>query len=110
MPRFGTALQGARHPTRRGGVTVPRHTPITALVMPGERTGVATELGDRGFFKASLPEAANKAYPALDSGGQRLDFKSIQLITFFGIAAGLSILEVKSSSSNQRSLIILLLR
>ena len=39
---------------------MPRPAHTAALTIPGERTGVAPELGERGFLKVGLPEAANK--------------------------------------------------
>ena len=38
-------------PTPRGCATVPRPPRTAALGVAGERTGVAPELGERGYFK-----------------------------------------------------------
>ena len=49
--------------------------PHSSLVIPGERTGVADEVGERRLFKVALPETASNHYIfcwlngiALDSG------------------------------------------
>ena len=58
---LGTVQAAApeRQPTPRGRTTVPHPAHTAALLIPGERTGVAPELGERGFLKVGLPEAAN---------------------------------------------------
>ena len=48
MPR-GRPAAPDRHRTPHGRATAPRPTHTAALVDPGERTGVAPELGERGF-------------------------------------------------------------
>ena len=41
--------------TRIERATVPSPTRTAALAIPGERTGVAANLGELGFFKVALP-------------------------------------------------------
>ena len=62
--RFSTPAARERQPTPHDRATVPRpaHTATAALAIPGERTGVALELTDRGFLKVGLPEEANNPF------------------------------------------------
>ena len=46
----------------RDRATAPSPTHTAALAIPGERTGVAAELGERRFFKVTLPEAVSNHY------------------------------------------------
>ena len=68
----------------------PAHT--AALATPSERTGAVAKFCERGFFIVGFPEALNHHYSALDSGDQKLDFKSVITVrTSFGSAVGRSI-------------------
>ena len=57
--RFSTPAAPERQRTPEDIASVPRPTHTAALAIPGERTGVAPELGERRFFKVGLPETAN---------------------------------------------------
>ena len=52
---FSIPAAPGRHPIRRDRATAPSPTHTVALVIPGEITGVAAKLGERGFLKVSLP-------------------------------------------------------
>ena len=47
--RFSTPAATERQQTPEDSASVPRLTHTAALAIPGERTGVAPELGERGF-------------------------------------------------------------
>ena len=46
----------------RDRATAPSPTYTAAVAIPGERTGVAAKLGERRFFKISLPETASNLH------------------------------------------------
>ena len=54
---FSTPAVLERQGTPEDSASVPRPTHTAALAIPGERTGVAPELGERGFLKVRLPES-----------------------------------------------------
>ena len=87
--RFSTPADPERQRTPEDSASVPRPTHTAALAIPGERTGVAPELDERGFFKVDFPETVNNHYiffwlsgRALDSGRQNGEFKSPCLCCF----------------------------
>ena len=84
-----TAATPESHPIPRDRSTAPIPTHTAALAIPGERTGVAAKLGERRFFKVSLPETASNHYipfwlsdRVLDSGQAERQFKSPCLCFF----------------------------
>ena len=86
---FSTPAAPERQRTPEDIASEPRPTHTAALAIPGERTGVAPELDERGFLKVGLPETANNHYflfwlsgRALDSGRQKGEFKSLCLCCF----------------------------
>ena len=87
---FSTPAAPEHQGTPEDSASVPRPTHTATLAIPGERTGVAAELGDQGFLKVGLPETANNNYilfwlsgRALDFGRQKIVFKSPCLCFFF---------------------------
>ena len=79
-PRIAASPE--HHPIPRDRVTAPSSTHVSALAIPGERTGVAAKLGDRRFFKVALPETASShnfsfrlSGRSLDSGQSERQFK-----------------------------------
>ena len=87
--RLSTPAATEHQQTPEDSASVPRPTHTAALAIPGESTGVAPELGERGFLKVGLPETANNiciffwlSGRALDSGRQKSDFKSPCLCFF----------------------------
>ena len=86
---FSTPAVLERQGTPEDSASVPRPTHTAALAIPGERTGVAPELDERGFFKVDFPETVNNhciffwlSGRALDSGRQNGEFKSPCLCCF----------------------------
>ena len=86
---FSTPPAPERQRTPEDSASVPRPTHTEALAISGERTGVAPELGGRGFLKVGLPKTANDHYiffwhsgRALNSGRQKSEFKSPCLCFF----------------------------
>ena len=59
---FPTPAAPERQETPEDSASVPRPTHTAAPAIPGERTGVAPELGERGFWEVGLPETANNHY------------------------------------------------
>ena len=87
--RFSTPAAPERQRTHENSASVPRPTHTAALAIPGDRTGVAPEVGERGFLKVGLPKMANNSYiffwlsgRALDSGCQKSEFKSPSVCFF----------------------------
>ena len=60
--RFSTPTAPERQRTPEDSARALRPTHTAALAIPGERTGVAPELGEGGFSKVGLPEAGNKHF------------------------------------------------
>ena len=60
--KFSTPAAPECQRTPEDSTSVPRPTHTAALAIPGESTGVAPELGERGFLKVGLPETANNNY------------------------------------------------
>ena len=90
--RFSTPAAPERQRTPKDNASEPRPTHTEALAIPGERKGVAPELGERGLLKVGLPETTNNHYVffwlsgiALDSERQKSEFKSPCLCFFFAI-------------------------
>ena len=88
--RFSTPAAPERQRTPKDNASEPRPTHTEALAIPGERKGVAPELGERGLLKVGLPETTNNHYVffwlsgiALDSERQKSEFKSPCLCFFF---------------------------
>ena len=59
---FPTPVAPGLHPVPRDRATRPSPTHTAALAIPGDRTGVAAKLGERHFFKETLPMTASNHY------------------------------------------------
>ena len=70
---FVTPAASGRHPIPRDRATAPSPTHTAALAISGKRTGVATTLGERRFFKVALPETASDHYTFCWLNGRALD-------------------------------------
>ena len=68
---FSTPTTSERQGTAEASASVPRPTHTAALVIPGERTAVAPELGERGFLKVGLRESANNHHISFGSAVER---------------------------------------
>ena len=69
--RFSTPADPERQRTPEDSASVPRPTHTAALAIPGERTAVAPELGERGFLKVGLRESANNHHISFGSAVER---------------------------------------
>ena len=87
---FSTPVAPERQGIPEDSASVPRPSHTATLAIPGEKTGVAPKLGERGFSNVDLPETANNHYlffwlsgRALDYGRQKSEFKSSCLLLVF---------------------------
>ena len=71
--RLSTPAATEHQQTPEDSASVPRPTHTAALAIPGERTGVAPELGERGFLKVGLSETATNHYIFFWLSGRTLD-------------------------------------
>ena len=70
---FLTPTAPGQHPIPRDRATAPSPTQTAALVIPGERMGIAAKLGERRFFKVALPETSSNHYILCRLNGRALD-------------------------------------